>query len=246
MFVKSGDGGTRMIHIAIVDDDEKSRRTLCDYADRYQEEYNEKLKITTFADGAEIAEEYKAEYDIIILDIQMRFMDGMRAAELIRKLDSDVILIFITNMAQYALKGYEVQAMNYLLKPVTYFAFSQEINKAVAYIKERKKAYIYVRIESGLLRLNVEDIVYLESKKHQIIVHTTSDSFSTRDSMKNMEQMLAAYHFVRCNNCYLVNLRYVEGVVQNNVIIAGDELQISRPRKKQFMDALADYIGGGR
>lgn len=233
-----------MIHLAIVDDDEKSRMTMRDYAERYQEEFQEKLKITTFADGADIADEYKAEYDIIILDIQMRFMDGMRAAELIRKMDSDVILIFITNMAQYALKGYEVQAMNYLLKPVTYFAFSQEIQKAVGYIRERKKKYFFIRVENGMIRLASEDVLYLESKKHQIIIHTQKESYSTRDSMKNLEQTLSAYNYVRCNNCYLVNLAYVEGVVQNSVIVAGDELQISRPRKKQFMDALADYVGG--
>lgn len=233
-----------MIHLAIVDDDEKSRTTMRDYAERYQEEFQEKLKITTFADGADIADEYKAEYDIIILDIQMRFMDGMRAAELIRKMDSDVILIFITNMAQYALKGYEVQAMNYLLKPVTYFAFSQEIQKAVGYIRERKKKYFFIRVENGMIRLDSEDVLYLESKKHQIIIHTQKESYSTRDSMKNLEQTLSSYNFVRCNNCYLVNLAYVEGVVQNSVIVAGDELQISRPRKKQFMDALADYVGG--
>ncbi len=233
-----------MIHLAIVDDDEKSRKKISDYAERYQEEFQEKIKITTFCDGADIAEDYKAEYDIIILDIQMRFMDGMRAAEMIRTMDSEVILIFITNMAQYALKGYEVQAMNYLLKPVTYFAFSQELQKAIGYIKERKKKYFFIRIENGTLRLDAENILYLESKKHQIIIHTMKESYSTRDSMKNLEQTLSMYHFVRCNNCYLVNLAYVEGVVQNNVVVAGDELQISRPRKKLFMDALADYVGG--
>lgn len=233
-----------MIHLAIVDDDEKSRMTMCDYAERFQEEFQEKLKITTFADGADIADDYKAEYDIIILDIQMRFMDGMRAAELIRKMDSDVILIFITNMAQYALKGYEVQAMNYLLKPVTYFAFSQEIRKAVGFIRERKKKYFFIRVENGTIRLDSEDVLYLESKKHQIIIHTQKESYTTRDSMKNLEQILSAFNFVRCNNCYLVNLAYVEGVMQNSVIVAGDELQVSRPRKKLFMDALADYVGG--
>lgn len=233
-----------MIHLAIVDDDEKSRMTMRDYAERYQEEFQEKLKITTFADGADIAEEYKAEYDIIILDIQMRFMDGMRAAELIRQMDSDVILIFITNMAQYALKGYEVQAMNYLLKPVTYFAFSQEIRKAVGFIREKKKKYFFIRVENGTLRLDSEDVLYLESKKHQIIIHTQKESYTTRDSMKNLEQTLSTFNFVRCNNCYLVNLAYVEGVMQNSVIVAGDELQVSRPRKKLFMDALADYVGG--
>ncbi len=231
-----------MVHLAIVDDDEKSRQALCDFVSRYEEEFKEKLKVTTFADGADIAEEFKAEYDIIILDIQMHCMDGLRAAELIRKADSDVIILFITNMAQYAIKGYAVKAMNYLLKPVSYFAFSQELHKAVIQIKGRKTAYFSMRIKNGMMRLNVEEIQYIESKKHEIIVHTSDNSFSTRDSMKNAEKLLSEYKFVRCNNSFLVNLRFVEGVVQNNVIVGGDELQISRSRKKSFMDALADYV----
>ncbi|MDF2804598.1 MAG: Response regulator of the LytR/AlgR family [Anaerocolumna sp.] len=233
-----------MVHVAIVDDDKKNLDYLSDFASKYQEEFNENLKITTFSDGADIAEEYKAEYDIIILDIKMPFMDGMRAAELIRAVDSDVIIIFITNMAQYAIKGYSVQAMNFLLKPVSYFAFSQELQKAVTLIKERKKAYLVIRIYSGMARLNVDEIEYVESKKHQIIVHTKNNSYSTRDSLKNVEKNLSQYKFIRCNNSYLVNLRYVEGIDQNNVIVGGDELQISRPRKKIFMEALADYVGG--
>lgn len=235
-----------MLHIAIVDDDQTSRMTLFDFTERYQREFNEKIKVTTFTDGAEIAEDYKAEYDIIILDVEMRFMDGMKAAEIIRQMDSDVVLIFVTNMAQYAIKGYEVQAMNYLLKPMSYFAFSQEIHKAVTYVKDRKQAYLYIRVENGKIRLNVDEIVYLESKKHQIIAHTVNESYETRDSMKNIEQKLTEYGFIRCNNCYLVNLKYVEGVLSNTVLVAGDELQISRPRKKLFMDALTDYIGGER
>ncbi len=233
-----------MVHVAIVDDDRTNLENLKDYANKYQEEYNENLKITTFQDGADIAEEYKAEYDIIILDIKMPFMDGMRAAELIRKVDSDVIIIFITNMAQYAIKGYSVQAMNFLLKPVTYFAFSQELHKAVTLIKERKKAYLVIRINSGMARINVDEIEYVESKQHQIIVHTKNNSYSTRDSMKNVEKFLSPYKFIRCNNSYLINLRYVEGIDQNIVLVGGDELQISRPRKKIFIEALADYVGG--
>lgn len=232
-----------MLRIAIVDDDVNNLNTLSEYANKYQEEYDEKLVITTFTDGADIAEEYKAEYDIIILDIKMHFMDGMRAAELIRQVDSDVIIIFITNMAQFAIKGYEVKALNYLLKPVSYFALAQELQKAVALIKERKNAYFFMRVENGMMRLNVEEVEYVESKGHQIIVHTKNNSFSTRNSMKNVESLLSGYPFVRCNNSYLVNLDFVESIIDNVVVVGGDELQISRPRKKIFMEALADYVG---
>lgn len=231
-----------MIRIAIVDDDDKSRNILNEYTQRYAKESGEKFQIALFSDGLDIAEEYKAEYDIIFLDVQMKFMDGMKAAERIRQMDHDVILIFITNMAQYALKGYEVQAMNYLIKPMTYFAFSQELKKAAAKVREKTNAYFYIRTETGILRLNVEDIIYVESKKHQIIVHTETDSYATRDTMKNVESLLLKYKFVRSHNCFLVNLKFVDGVVQNSVIVHGEELAISRPRKKEFLDELTDYI----
>ncbi|MFV0465258.1 MAG: LytR/AlgR family response regulator transcription factor [Lachnospiraceae bacterium] len=233
-----------MIRVAIVDDDTKSKNILEGYTKKYAKESGETFSISLFSDGLDIAEEYKAEYDVIFLDVKMKFMDGMKAAEKIRELDSDVLLIFITNMTQYALKGYEVQAMNYLIKPITYFAFSQELQKACAKINERTNAYFYVRTDTGIRRLNVEQILYLESKRHQIIVHTETDSYATRDTMKNVESMLLKYKFVRCHNCFLVNLKYVDGVVQNQVIVKGEELAISRPRKKEFLDELTNYIGG--
>ena len=81
------------------------------------------FELTTFEDGEEIVTDYRAAYDIILLDVQMRHMDGMAAAEAIRKADKDVILIFITNMAQFAIRGYAVDALDYVLKPVPYLPF---------------------------------------------------------------------------------------------------------------------------
>ena len=112
-----------MIRIAVVEDEELYAEQLQNYISKYAEERKKQIKVTWFQDGEDIVSGYKGEYDIILLDIQMRFMDGMTAAEKIRELDSEVVLMFITNMIQYAVRGYEV------------FAFSHKLDKAFGRIQ---------------------------------------------------------------------------------------------------------------
>lgn len=233
-----------MIKIAIVEDDSVYQNQLSRYIRRYEENCEEKFDISIFDDGYKIVEKYTASYDIILLDIQMKMMDGMETAKKIRILDENVILIFITNMAQYAIQGYEVGALDYVLKPISYFAFSQELEKALKRLRAQNNHYLTVTQEKGLLRLQTSRVSYLESEGHNITVHADSGQYTFRGTMKEMEKKLSAEGFARCNSGYLVNLRYVEEVRQNTVVVAGDELQISRPRKKTFMEELTDYLGG--
>ena len=111
-----------MIRVAIVEDEAAVRDQLMGYVQRYMRQYNAQIEVTMFTDGVEILEGYRPVYDIIFLDVEMQHLDGMETASRIRALDSDVLLIFITNMAQYAIKGYEVDALDYVLKPVSYLS----------------------------------------------------------------------------------------------------------------------------
>ena len=125
-----------MIHIAVVEDEKLFAEQILNFIRKYEKENNRQIKVTAYSDGEDIVEDYKGEYDIILMDIQMRFMDGMTAAEKIRSLDDEVIIMFITNMIQYAVRGYEVDAMDYVVKPVEYFSFSQKLDKAIARIRK--------------------------------------------------------------------------------------------------------------
>ena len=125
-----------MYNLAIVEDEDSYAQQLVEFVNKYQAESGNYFKITRFSDGDQITEGYKSQFDIILMDIEMKLMDGMTAAEEIRKLDQDVVIMFITNMTNYAIRGYQVDALDYVLKPVSYFAFSQKLGRAISRIKK--------------------------------------------------------------------------------------------------------------
>ena len=233
-----------MIRVAIVEDDAEVQGVLQEYVRRYTRQYGTEFEVTVFADGVDILEDYRAVYDIIFLDVEMKHLDGMTTAERIRQMDADVILIFITNMAQYAIRGYSVGALDYVLKPVPYFAFSQQLLKAVARLEKRAKRYLTVPVEGGLRRLDTASIYYLESEGHRVHFYTDEGDFSAPGVLKAFEEKLADCPFARCNSGYLVNLAQVRELRQSTVQVGPCELQVSRPKRKAFLAALTDYIGG--
>ena len=119
-----------MPRIAVVDDQPDMRQQLCSMIDQYSRENNCMLEVTAFSDGAQIITNYCKGFDIIFLDIEMPELGGMDAAERIRTVDPDVVLVFVTNMAQYAIRGYEVDALDFVLKPVNYYQFSTKLARA--------------------------------------------------------------------------------------------------------------------
>ena len=241
---RCGKGGAVMIRVAIVEDDAEVQGVLQEYVRRYTRQYGTEFEVTVFADGVDILEDYRAVYDIIFLDVEMKHLDGMTTAERIRQMDADVILIFITNMAQYAIRGYSVGALDYVLKPVPYFAFSEQLKKAEKNLARRASHYLMVPVESGLRRLDSSRLYYLESEGHRVHYYTEDGDFSAPGTLKAVEEKLAGRPFARCNSGYLVNLAQVQAVQQNTVQVGPYELQISRPKRKAFLAALTDYIGG--
>ena len=231
-----------MLRIAVAEDDKTYAAQLKEYLVRYGTEKNQKISVALFPDGEDIVTDYSAEFDIILMDVEMTFMDGMTTAERIREKDNEVVIIFITNMPQYAIQGYKVDALDYVLKPISYFAFSQRIDRALTRVKKKEATYITVAQKGGKKKLNVDKICYVEVRDHDLIYHSTKGDIVTKSSMKEAEDTLGGTKFFRCNRCYLVNLEYVEDFRGNDVTVASDVIQVSRARKKAFMDALNDYM----
>jgi DNA-binding LytR/AlgR family response regulator len=231
-----------MIKIAIVEDDLTYARQLKEYLQKYASEYSEQFEISEYLDGDAIVEGYHSQFDIILMDVEMRFMNGMTAAEEIRKTDNEVVIIFITNMPQYAIRGYAVQAFDYILKPVSYFAFSQRLVRAISRMKKREQKSLIIPIKGGGVRIDVSSVYYIESQGHDIIYHTSSGEYVSSGTMKELETTLTPHHFFRGSKWYLINLQQVDGFENSTATLKnGKKIPLSRSRKKEFMEALAKY-----
>lgn len=233
-----------MIRVAIVEDEDLYASELFEYLDKYKAESGKIIGSVRFRDGEDIVENYDGSYDIILMDIQMQSMDGMTAAEEIRKRDKDVIIMFITNRADYAIRGYEVDALDYIVKPVSYFSFARKLTRAIGRIPKDHDIVVTLNNQQGIRKTHIDDIFFVESEGHNLVYHTVHGDLRVRRKMSEAELELAQHGFFRSNKGYLVNMKHVDGVQDGCCLVAGQKLPISRGRKAEFMAAMAEYIGG--
>lgn len=233
------------MHIAIVEDEAAAAAQFQEYISRFAKETEKNIEISHYGSGIEFLNRFKGQFDIILLDILMPGIDGMETAKRIRQTDSQVMLLFITNMAQYAVNGYEVEAVDYILKPVTYFVFSQRLSRAIGRLDRQGKHYLMITCKTGARKLEIESIYYVESQGHNLIYHTAGGSYTVLGTIRNVEDKLLPFHFFRCNKGILVSLAHVDGIDDGCAIVSGERVPISRARRNGFMEALTDFIGGG-
>ncbi len=239
-----------MINIAIVEDDDADYNALLSNLDEFFQHASGRYSVVRYTCGENFLAQYKCGFDLIFMDIELFGINGMQTSEELRKIDPVVMIIFVTNMQQFAIKGYEVSAFDFIVKPIKPAAFALKLKKAVAAIDNRQslKFDISVNHNNRVVRFSSEDLLYVEVKEHYLEYHTTAETYSTYGRMKEVEKQLAPKGFLRCNRCYLINPFFIRYVSNNEVIMAnGDSLLISSTRKKEFMKALASFIvkGGG-
>ena len=230
-----------MRRVAIVDDDARMRNQLQSYFAQYSETHREQFQLSVFGFAELFLTNYKPVYDIVMMDIDMPGMNGLEAAHRLRKLDERAVLLFVTNLAQYAINGYEVSATDFIVKPVSYKIFEYKLTRAMKYVPEDGRPMLLLKTETGLATVAMDDVMYVQVEGHNIFYHTEKEIYRARGSLKQTEQELNDPQFFMCDKCCLVNLAYVEAVNGSTITVGGEELSVSRPKKKAFMDALAAY-----
>lgn len=231
--------------IAVVDDSKEDAQHIVRYLYQYQEEYKLTFQIKEFNASFDFLEEYHGEYDVIFLDIEMPGSNGLDVAREIRLRDEAVGIIFITSLAQYAIDGYEVRAIDFMVKPVGYYNFSTKLQKALRFMETHKERDILIHDKEGILRLKISSIFYIEKEGDYLLFHTQQDCFRTRGSMKEMKEKVDQLSFSECTSGCLIHLKYVKRTGKDSVVlVTGQELPVSRRQKKQFTQDYIKYVGG--
>ena len=235
-----------MYHIAVVEDEKICSVQMQQFLGQYQEENSVRFKVSVFEAAAQILDQYEPVYDMILMDIDMPGINGMDAAQKIRQTDQDVVIVFITNIASFAIRGYEVGAMDFVVKPITYYNFSTRLTRALKRSRSREPRQMILTLADGVRKLEVSRIYYVEVQNRMLHYYTQEGEFVVRGTMQSVQQMLEAYSFAKCNHWYMVNLRHVSEVKKNMVIVGQYELEISRRNRTPFLKALTEYVGGYR
>ena len=233
-----------MIRIAIVEDNARDLEQLQSFLAQYRQEHGEGFHVSAFRDPAKFLAEYRSDYDLVFMDIELSPFNGIEVSRRLREMDSVVTLVFITNMEQFAIHGYEVDALDFVVKPINYYRFSSMMAKALRHIARRSEKELVVRSASRITRLRISQIYYVEVRDHLLIFHGSQGDLDAWGKLSDVEQELEGYDFVRCSSSYLVNLRHVVGVDGDAVVVAGDRLPISQRRRKAFYNSVTAYLSG--
>lgn len=234
-----------MIHVAIVEDEMRAGAILEECLRRYTLETGEDFLVNRFTDALSFLEGCSRAYQLVFMDIEMPGLSGMEAARRLRARDDGVQIVFVTNMAQYAVSGYEVSALDFIVKPVKYSSFYLKMNRIMRYLRAKSGRQITVKKDKALLRFELRKLLYVEVRGHCLEYHTQEGIIEARGKLSELEKELNGEHFARCNQCYLVNLACVKAVHGLIVTVGKEELRMSRSKRSDFLNRLTDYLGGG-
>ncbi|MEG1312067.1 MAG: LytTR family DNA-binding domain-containing protein [Romboutsia sp.] len=232
-----------MINIGICDDELHYRLKIKGILERVLNSYPINYSIYEFSSGESLLNDYPKDLDILIMDIQMKKINGMDTARKIRVFDENLEIIFMTSFAEFMQEGYEVKAYRYMLKPISERKISKNIIACIEEIMKKRNNYLTINVKNYVDRIKIDSITYIETDRPNILIYTPNKTYTTKMSISKMEKTLSKYGFFRCHNSYIINLKLVESMNSNFIKVHGKDIPISKYRIKELKLAITNILG---
>lgn len=235
----------REIRVAVCDDERAECEYLCALLSEWGQEADVRLECVAFKSAESFLFEYEENknFDILLLDIQMGKMNGVELAECVRAGDNSVQIIFITGFSDYILRGYDVGALHFLLKPVEKEKLFKVLFKAKENLKKEEK-YILVSSDSGSVKIKLSDIFYIEAFGHESVIYLKEQNIASKLSVSAVEKMLGS-GFVHTHRSYIVNLEKISGITASEVFLdCGKKIPVSRRLYNALNRAFIEFYRG--
>ncbi|MCF0148274.1 MAG: response regulator transcription factor [Clostridium sp.] len=228
-----------MFKIALVENEKIHMKVNRCHVEMWSKENNIPISIKEFNTPEEfIFKSFgKETFDLILLDIKFKGLSGIELAKLIRENDTEVGIIFVTSSLEYSLEGYQVNATNYLIKPINKENLYTSLNTAFNNFKMYKKIAnsILIKESENIVRLNLNDIIYCESSEHYVYMHTKKKFYKIKKKISDLEKEIKKSYFVRCHRSFIVNINFIKSICNQNVILTNDTIiPISKSKRTCF------------
>ncbi|MBM6774567.1 LytR/AlgR family response regulator transcription factor [Olsenella profusa] len=236
-----------MYRVLIVEDEADAAETLRGHLERFGAAHGVEFSVRWLKTAFDFISE-GGKFDLVFLDIDLPGINGMEAAQLMRTYDEVTPIIFVTNLAQYAVRGYEVDALDFMVKPVGYYDFSLRMEKALRKLRANVGRTIPVSTADGVRVVPLARLDYVEVRNHELIFHIADEEpLRVRGNLSAFERENAGGPLLRISKSVLVNMERIDWVRGYDLrTLSGDMLRISRSLKRSATDQITTYLGGSR
>ncbi|MCR5226049.1 MAG: LytTR family DNA-binding domain-containing protein [Eubacterium sp.] len=231
------------MRIAVCDDEEKFRTQAREMIDKLAGSID--VVVDAYEDGRKLLQAFDTNpYDVLFLDIEMPAMDGITLAKKLRERSDKIYIVFLTGHVEYALEGYEVNALRYLTKPVQ----EDKLREVLRFVMDQStsKKQLMIKEDGEELLLNVSDIIYMEAQNQYVMIYATDGEHLVRYNIGDFEEQLKGDGFFRVHRGYLVSLAKVKKLVKSDVLMETPDgeidIPVSRSNVKPLKEALYAYV----
>lgn len=233
-----------MLRIAVVEDEPEYSKIIADYCEKYSILRQDEISAVCFHNPLTFLDKYRGEFDLILMDILMPQINGMECARRLRKRDETVMLCFVTNMAQYAIQGYEVGAVDFIIKPVSFAEFTLKFDRMLRLLKRQAATTVMVSTKNAKVNIDLRDLYFVEVYNHNLIYHTRQGDYEVYGKLSALEEDPRFSQFIRVSPSHLVNCALVASVMDDCLIVNGISIPVSRRRRKECLEKMASVLGG--